>query len=127
MEQAELDRLAWNGAELPDGLPYTDVLYYLMLRGLYDTSRIRKMNTEQGRREKARIADAVRAYRADQALAQHHGKVMQATESARTEYRKARAALDEMKATLYLPPAVVSVIAAGDRMAEALDNIKIGE
>lgn len=122
MDTQKLDRLAWAGAETPPGLGYTDTLYFLCLRALYRYAKATGMPPEQGRQEKAKIEEAVRSYRADAALAKHHAEVLRDTGAARAEYRKAR---KDAQITPYLPADLTAVIAAADKIVEALDGMQI--
>lgn len=121
MDKHDLDRLAYAGAELPASLSYADTLYFLMLRALYRYAKQTGMSTEQGKREKGKIEDAVRAYRADQRLSARQAEDRVKTSAARAEYRKARMGLPAAS----FPPQVSAMLSAADRMAEALDHIPI--
>ena len=121
VDTQSLDRLAYSGAEPPD-LSYTELLYFLMLRALYQYANAAHMDAERGKREKAKISDAVRQYRADMEMVRHTADVRRGTGMARAEYRKAR---KDAQITPYLPADVVAVIAAADKIVEALDNIPV--
>ncbi|MBO7669053.1 MAG: hypothetical protein J6S60_00555 [Oscillospiraceae bacterium] len=126
MERDELDRIAWIGGEVPRDLSYSDTLYYLMTRALYEFYRTRQPDAEKGRREKAKIADAVRKFQAAQDSAQRYGALMRDTGAARAAYRLARKDMGA-ETPLYLPAQVVAVIAAADRLVEIMDGMKIEE
>lgn len=57
---AEIEDLAFRGAELPDGLQYPDELLFLKLRYLYAYAQMIQMSPEQGKKEKNKILDAYR-------------------------------------------------------------------
>lgn len=121
MDTQTLDRLAYSGAEPPD-LSYTEMLYFLMLRALYQHARATHMDPERGKREKSKISEAVRQYQADMELVRHAAEVQRETGTARAEYRKAR---KDAQITPYLPADLIAVIAAADKIVEALDGMQI--
>ena len=123
VDTQSLDRLAYSGAEPPD-LSYTELLYFLMLRALYQYANAAHMDAERGKREKAKITEAVRQYQADMELVRHTADVRRDTGMARAEYRKARKAA---QITPYLPSDLVAAIAAADKIVEAMDNIPVDE
>ena len=125
MEPDELDRLANAGAATPCGLGYADTLYFLMVRALYQFVRSASLSAEFGRREKAKIVEAVRRYRTDERVEMHYADRNRETGAALAAYRKARAEMGKATA-LYLPPEAVAVIAAADRIVEIMDGMKIG-
>lgn len=118
-ESIDLERLAWDGAELPEGLDGPDTLYFQMLRALYQFARATDMDPEQGKREKGKIQEIVQTYRL-------HGwaHMTLRTGAARAAYRKARKAMAD-GTELYLPEQAVAVIAAGDALVEAMDRVKV--
>lgn len=124
MEPDELDRMANAGAATPRGLGYADTLYFLMVRALYQFARAASLTPEDGRREKAKIVEAVRRYRNDERSAMERAEFYRDTGAARAAYRKARGEIGKAT-TLYLPPEVVAVIAAADRLVETMDGMKI--
>ena len=123
MDNQDLERLAFDGSKLPTELGAEDSLYFLMLRALYSHAKLTNMEPEQGRQEKARIAEVVRKFRLDMESARSTMRKLSYAGTARADYRKARNAMGG--AAIYLPPDVVAALAAADRMAEALDNIPI--
>lgn len=125
MEPEELDRLANAGAATPRGLGYADTLYFLMVRSLYQFARAASLTPEDGRREKAKIVEAVRRYRNDEQHAVQRAALNRDTGAARAAYRKARRDMGNA-AALYLPPEAVAVIAAADRLVEIMDGMQIG-
>ena len=125
MEPEELDRLANAGAATPRGLGYADTLYFLMVRTLYQFARAASLTAEDGRREKAKIVEAVRRYRNDERHAILRAELHRETGAALAAYRKTRAEMGKATA-LYLPPEAVAVIAAADRIVEIMDGMKIG-
>ena len=124
MDTQTLDRLAYSGAEPPGDLSYTELLYFLMLRALYQYAKTTHMDAERGKREKSKISEAVRQYKADMELVRHTAEVRLVTGMARAEYRKARNAMREHEA-MCLPADLIAVIAAADRIVEALENVPI--
>lgn len=114
MDKQQLERLAWDGVELPDGFGYADTLYFLMLRAACEAMKHTNIPREQVLMEKKRIENAVQRYRVDAEIAKHHADVLLRTGRARADYRKARNARDD--------PAALK---AADRLSETLDNIPI--
>lgn len=60
-----LERAAMDGAELPEGLSFSQQFYFLGLRNIYARFRAGKMDREQGSREKKRLqrsAEQLRSY-----------------------------------------------------------------
>lgn len=125
MDRQNLDRLAYAGVELPACLGYADALYFLMLRALYAQAKRTDMTAEQGRREKAKIEEAVRTFRADEQTARYRAEQMKTTGRARSDYRKAR---KEFPAEFAPddPEPTAEAIRAADKLVEALDNMPIG-
>ena len=103
-------------------MSYTELLYFIMLRALYQYAKATDMDAERGRREKAKITEAVRKYQSDMELVRHAAELQRDTGEARAEYRKAR---KEAQITPYLPADLVSVIAAADKIVETLDGIPV--
>jgi hypothetical protein len=60
---ADLERLASDGAELPDGLTSPQVWLYLSLRALYRCYRDGHISREQAQREKGRVIAAYESAR----------------------------------------------------------------
>lgn len=116
MDTQNLDRLAYSGAETPPDLGYADALYYMMLRALYSHAKSVGMDPETGRREKAKIVEACKHYRADMELVKHCAEVMRDTGAARTAFRKAAAAGDSQ-----------DCVRAAYDMAAALDGMEIAK
>lgn len=63
MENAELDRLARMGAELPNCLEQPEQLYYLSVRQLYWFFDKGALDTEQAKREKKKLLDQLEVNR----------------------------------------------------------------
>ena len=122
MDTQTLDRLAYSGAEPPGDLSYTELLYFLMLRALYQYAKATHMDAERGKREKSKISEAVRQYKADMELVRHTADVRRDTGMARAEYRKAR---KDVQITPYIPADLIAVIAAADKIVEALEGVPI--
>lgn len=114
MNEIDLDGLAYIGGTIPDGLDSASALRFLMLRALYRFAKVTDMPREDGAREKRYIESVVAKYRADIGLSKHYADVLLLTGRARTDYRKARYAGDD-----------IAALDAADRMTEALDNISI--
>ena len=124
MDNQDLERLAFDGSKLPTELGAEDSLYFLMLRALYSHAKLTNMDPEQGRQEKARIAEVVRKFRLDMESARSTMRKLSCAGTALPGYRKARNEMQELTA-YYLPAEVVAVIAAGDKIVEVLDGIPI--
>ena len=88
LTEAQIEDLAYNGAELPDGLNAGETLEFLMFRALYEYARAVHMEAEQGRREKRRIQRLCKRYLLDCEYVLYVGTLYRDTEQARTAYRK---------------------------------------
>lgn len=62
----EIEDLAFQGAELPNGLDGADTLAFLLFRSLYDLARRIQMPPEQGKREKGRILATYRNFKSQE-------------------------------------------------------------
>jgi len=114
MDIAKIDRLAYTGADTPDGLDYAETLRFLMLRALYDYARQVNMPSERGKVEKKKIEAAVKSCQADRKLAKYHADILRDTGAERVAYRQARHAGD-----------TTAAIEAADRIVSLLDNVAI--
>lgn len=114
MIENDLDRLAYAGSSIPDGLDSASTLRFLMLRALYQFARAVDMPQDDGSREKRYVETVVAKYRADANLAKHYADTLLRTGRARADYRKARNSGDDDAA-----------MEAADRLILALDNIPI--
>lgn len=110
----DLDRIAYAGGAIPDGLDSVFTLRFLMLRALYQYAKATDMSRDDGAREKRYIETVVAKYRADMELAKYHADMLLHTGNARAEYRKARNASDDDAA-----------LEAADKLVDTLDNIPI--
>lgn len=110
----DVDRIAYSGGAIPDGLDYVATLRFLMLRTLYQYAKAAEMTRDQGAREKRYVEAVAAKYRADMELAKYHANVMLHTGRALSDYRKARNVCDNAAA-----------LEAADNLVEALDNIPI--
>lgn len=84
----ELEDLAFNGAELPKGLPFHQELLFLKFRYLYQYAKLVQMPREQGKREKKAILDAYIIDKANDILFKSCGELWKNVESASSEVRK---------------------------------------
>lgn len=112
----DVDRLAYAGAGIPDGLDSVATLRFLMLRALYQYAKATEMPRDQWAREKRYVEAVVAKYCTDMELVKHCADVMLRTGHARADYRKARNARDDTAA-----------MEASDKLVEALDNIAISK
>lgn len=71
----DIERLAMQGTEMPDGLDLPEQLLFLTLRELYSNFRAGKVNRERGRREKNRIMVAYEDLRSRYAIMDYHMKI----------------------------------------------------
>lgn len=147
MDTKKLDKLAYAGGELPDGLDAAESLYFLSMRAVYQFAGAGKLDPEQGKREKGRIIDLSERYAAvserqaerEQELARREAaaasaeqereqmgrryqEVITATERCRRDYRKARNVLSAAPWEL-ISPAVRRVVEVADALLTAFDNV----
>lgn len=106
----EIEDMAIEGRELPQGMNYADTLLFLMYRSLYEHAAIVQMDQDQGKREKARILAAHKRYMLDQEIEHHTSQLWLGIEQAASRYNKAQTvgeaiqAADSMMLALYRMP-----------------------
>ena len=91
LSEEEIEDMAFRGGELPKDLGYGDTLMFLMYRNLYDFARRVQMDSDQGKREKARIQAACKTYRLDQDCVRY-----MAEQNALTDLRVGTLGVDKM-------------------------------
>lgn len=109
----EIEDLAFNEREMPEGLPTQDQILFLKFRHLYRFARLSGMPQEQGKREKQKI---LVAYTVDCLNTEIYARATQLwkdTENARSEVCKDPALMREPKVR-----ALVSAIDGIDRREE---------
>jgi len=88
MTTDEIEDLAYQGLELPEGLTASETLLFLLFRNLYDFAKRTRMNREQGRREKLRILTQYERYNRAVELSRLSAALYARTELALSAYRK---------------------------------------
>nr|DAP82319.1 MAG TPA: hypothetical protein [Caudoviricetes sp.] len=109
----EIEDLAFNEREMPEGLPTQDQILFLKFRHLYRFARLSGMPQEQGKREKQKI---LVNYTVDCLNAEIYARTVQLwkdTESARCEVCRDEALMQNPKVR-----ALVSAIDGIDRREE---------
>lgn len=114
MLDADIERAAYNGDQLPDEIGYYGTLYYECMRHLYARFKAGEIDAEQAKIEKMKIQRECRKYKLDSEAAITAARRQIATEQARTLFRKAVAAGDTRAA-----------LEAASILVEALDGVRV--
>lgn len=85
---AELEDKAFNGEEMPKGLPFPEQLLFLRFRYLYAYAAMIRMDPAQGRREKEEIVSEYAGHLANHILYLGCNERYKATEAAAAAIRK---------------------------------------
>ena len=86
----QLERLAKDGSEIPDGLEYPDQLMFLSLRLLYAQLRLGIIDRDAAIRDKKRLLLEYESYLFQNEMGKEWVQVIKNTELARAEYMKNR-------------------------------------
>lgn len=87
---ANLERLAKDGNEMPDGLEYPEQILFLCFRMLYAQLRQGVIDRDTAIREKKKLLKEYESYKFVDERGKQWVKIIKDTEIARSEYRKCR-------------------------------------
>lgn len=90
MTMADIERLAYQGAELPSGMEYPEQVLFMELRLMYNAFNRKMITKETAVQEKKRIGEEYQCYKFNRELEKELIRQTNATELARAAYRKDR-------------------------------------
>lgn len=88
MDLHELDRLAYEMSELPDGLEMPEIYYFETVRALYAMYSIGKISKEQAEKEKRKVKLTYRNFEVVNRVGKHDMSVLRKIQANKSYYDK---------------------------------------